>query len=64
MKMLVAQLCPALCDRMVCSPPGFTVHGIFQLRILEWVSISFSRGSFGVRDQTRVTCAAGRFFTI
>ena len=41
----VAQLCPTLCDPMDCSLPGFCVHGIFQARVLEWVAISFSRGS-------------------
>ena len=38
----VAQSCPALCDPMDCSPPGSSVHGILQARILEWVAISFS----------------------
>ena len=61
---LVAQLCPTLCDPMDCSPPGFFVHGILQARILEWVAISFSRGSSWPRDQTQVSCFAGRFFTI
>ena len=42
---LVAQLCLTLCDRMDCSPPGSSVHGIFQVRIPEWVAISFSRES-------------------
>ena len=42
---LVAQLCPTLCDHMDYSPPGSSVHGIFQARILEWVAISFSTGS-------------------
>ena len=41
----VAQLCLTLCDPMDCSLPGFSVHGIFQAKILEWVAISFSRGS-------------------
>ena len=41
----VAQLCPTLCEPMDCSLPGFSVHGIFQARVLEWVAISFSRGS-------------------
>ena len=41
---LVTQSCPTLCDPMDCSPPGSSVHGIFQARILEWVVISFSRG--------------------
>ena len=42
----VTQLCPTLCNPMDCSLPGFFVHGILQARILEWVAISFSRGSF------------------
>ena len=41
----VAQSCPALCDPMDCSLPGSSVHGISQARLLEWVAISFSRGS-------------------
>ena len=41
-KVLVAQLCPTLGHPMDCSPPGFSVHGNLQARILEWVSISFS----------------------
>ena len=41
----VTQLCPTLWDPMDCSPPGSSVHGILQARILEWVAISFSRGS-------------------
>ena len=41
----VAQLCPTVCDPVDYSPPGFSVHGILQARILEWVAISFSRGS-------------------
>ena len=46
----VAQLCPTLCDPMDCSLPGFSVHGILQARLLEWVAISFSRGSSRPRD--------------
>ena len=42
----VTQSCLTLCDPMDCSPPGSAVHGILQARILEWVAISFSRGSF------------------
>ena len=61
--MLVTQSCPTLCDPMDCSPPGSSVHGIFQARILEWVAISFSRGSSQPRDGTQVSCTAGRFFT-
>ena len=43
--LLVAQSCPTPCDPMDCSLPGASVHGIFQVRILEWVAISFSKGS-------------------
>ena len=39
----VAQSCPTLCDPMDCNPPGSSVHGIFQARVLEWIAISFSR---------------------
>ena len=60
----VAQSCPTLCHPMDCSLPGSPVHGILQARILEWVAISFSRGSFQPRDQTQVSCIAGRFFII
>ena len=49
---------------MDCSPPGFSVHGILQARILEWVVIHFSKGSSQLRDQTQVSRVAGRFFTI
>ena len=41
----VAQSCPTLCDPMDCSPPGSSLHGILQARVLEWVAISFSRES-------------------
>ena len=46
----VAELCLTLCYSTVCSLPGSSVHGIFQARILEWVAISFSRGSSRPRD--------------
>ena len=49
---------------MYCSPPGSSVHGISQARILEWVVIPFFRGSFQSRDQTQVSRIAGRFFII
>ena len=50
--MLVTQSCPTLCDPMDCSPPGFSVHGILQIRILEyWVAIPFSRGFSRPRDR-------------
>ena len=42
---LVAQSCPALCDPMDCSPPGSSLHGIFQARVLEWGAIAYSKGS-------------------
>ena len=61
---LVAQSCPTLCDPMDCGPPGSSVHGILQARILEWVAIPFSRRSFQFRDQTQVSHIASRFFTI
>ena len=60
----VAQSCPTLCDPMDCSLPRSSVHGIFQARVLEWVAISFSRGSSRPRDWTRVFRIAGRCFTI
>ena len=53
---LVTKSCPTLCDPMDCSPPGSSVHGILQARILEWVAISFSRGSSQAGDQTRISC--------
>ena len=49
---------------MDCNPPGSSVHGILQARILEWAAISFSRWSSQRRDQTWVSCFADRFFTI
>ena len=52
------------CSPIDCSPLGSSVHVILQARILEWVAISFSRGSSQPRDQTWVSCTAGRFFTI
>ena len=61
---LVAHLCPTLCNIMDCSPPDTSVHGILQARILEWVVISFSRGSSQPKDWTWVSCIADRFFTI
>ena len=50
-----AQLCLTLCNPMGYSPPASSVHGILQTRILEWVAISFSRGSSRLRDQTLVS---------
>ena len=59
--MLVAQLCPTLCDSVDCSLPGSSFHGILQARILEWVTIPFSRGSSQFKDWTQVSCIAGGF---
>ena len=64
---LVTKLCPTLCDPMDCSPPGSSVRGILQTRILEWVAIWSSRGSSQPRDRThisnQVSLILGRFFT-
>ena len=60
----VAQLCPTLCTPVDCSLPSSSVHGILQARILERVSISFSRGSSRPRDWTWVFWIAGRHFTV
>ena len=64
MCVLVAQLCLTPWDPMGCSLPGSSVHRILQARILEWVAISFSRGSSQSKNRTPVSCIAGRFFTI
>ena len=60
----VAQSCPTLFDPMDCSLPRSSVHGIFQARVLEWVAISFSRGSSQPRDRIWVSCFVGRHFTV
>ena len=63
---LVAKSCPTLYDPMDYSPPGSSVHRFSQARILEWVAISFFRGSSWPRDRTHVSYIgwlAGRFFT-
>ena len=57
---LVTQLCLTLCDAMDCSLPCSSL----QARILEWVAIPFSREWSQPKDQTQVSCIAGRFFTI
>ena len=54
----VAQLCLTL-----CNPMDYTIHGILQARILQWVAFPFSRGSSQPRDQTQVSRTAGGFFT-
>ena len=60
------QSCLTLCNPMACSLPGSSVHGIFLVGILEWIAISFSKGSSQSGDQTQVSwvsCIADRFFT-
>ena len=57
-KVKAAQSCLIL-----CNPMNYTVHGILQARILEWVAFPFSRGSSQLRDRTQVSCIAGGFFT-
>ena len=64
LEVLIAHLGLTFCDTMDCNPPGSSVHGILQARILEWVAIPFSRGSSQPRDWTQVSCNEGRFFTI
>ena len=61
---LVAKLCPTLWDPTDCSPPGSSVYGILQARVLDWVAIPFSRRSSSPRDLIQVSCIAGRLFTI
>ena len=56
--------CPTLCDPMDCSPPGSSVPGILQARILEWVAMPSFRGSSQPRDRTEAFCTAGGFFTV
>ena len=60
---LVAKSCLPLCDPMDCSTPSSSVHGISQARILEQITICFSRESSQSRDPTQVSWIAGRFFT-
>ena len=52
-----------LCNPMACSPPGFSVHGILQATILEWVAIPSSRESSQPRDGTWFSCLAGRYIS-
>ena len=63
-KVLVTRSCPTLWEPMDCSPPGSSVPGTLQARILGWVAISFSRGSSRPRDHTQVSHFAGRLLTI
>ena len=57
-------MCLTPCDPMGCNPPGSSVHGILQARILDWVPIPFSRGTSQPRAQTCVFCSAGGFCTV
>ena len=57
----VATSCPMLCDPMDCSPPGSSVHGILQARVLECAAISSSRGSSPPKVQTQISCIGRRF---
>ena len=61
---LVSQSCLTLCNPMDCSLPGSSVHGILQARILEWVSMPYSRGSFQPRDLTHISHITSRLFTL
>ena len=54
--------CVRICDPMSCSVPGSSAHGILLARILEWIAISISRGSFWPKDQTQLPCIVDRFF--
>ena len=56
MDVLVSQSCLTLCNTMDCSMTGSSVQGISQARILEWVALSFFRGSSQLRDRTQVSC--------
>ena len=60
----VAQLCPTLCNPIDCSLPGSSGHGIFQAIVLEWIAISFSRGSSQPRARTWASSIVDRGFTI
>ena len=60
---LITDSCLTLCNPMDYSPPSFSVHGIAQARIMEWVAISFFRSSSQSRDQTHVSCIVGGLFT-
>ena len=64
MCVLVIPSCLTVCNPMDCSPPGSSVCGILEVRILEWVVISFSKGSSQPSYWTQVSCTPGRFITI
>ena len=60
----VSQSCSTLCGPMGCRLPDSSVHGIFQAKVVEWVAISFFRGSSLSRDWTQVSLTTGRLFTV
>ena len=62
--LLAAQSCPTLCSPRDCRPPGSSVHGILQARILEWVAMSSSAESSRPRDRTQVSCTAGTLYCL
>ena len=64
LKVLTTQSCLTLCDPMDCSPPGSSVQGLLQARILEWVAMPSSRGSSRPKDQTCVSHIVGGFITV
>ena len=64
MKVKVAQSCPTLCDPMNYSLAGYSVHGILQASILEWVAVPFSSGASHPRDGNQVSRIADGFFTV
>ena len=63
MRVLVLESCLTLCDPMDCNPPGSSIHGIFQAKILEWVAISFSRDLLNPEMESGFHIA-GKLFTI
>ena len=63
-EVLVAQSYLTLCNPMDCSPPGSSVPGILQARILDWVAILFSKESSWPRNETQISRIADRFFTV
>ena len=64
MRAKLLQLCPTFYYPMDYTPPGSSVHGILQARILEYIAISFSKGYSQPRDWTPISCMASKFFTI
>ena len=62
-KLLVTESCPTLCDPMDCSLPDSSAHRTLEAKILEQAAFPFSKGSCQPRDQSQVSCIAGRLFT-